>query len=110
MLLHLACTAAAAHADILNGTAKARLLVTFKMCKRDEYICIHNCTADISFLAVLTIGNGNDDVIGSAKTVSDDYLTSRSNRIKAVDVCAVHVLESILAASGIKCVAVGKER
>ena len=84
--------------------------MSFEMRKGDKDIGIHYGTADVSFLAVLTIGNGNDYVVSSSKSVSDDYLASGSNRVKTVDVCAVHVLERMLTASGIKRVAVGKER
>ena len=110
VLLHLTRTGTAPHADVLYTAAKACLLMSFEMRKGDKDIGIHHGTADVSFLAVLTIGNWNDYVVSSSKSVSDDYLASGSNRVKTVDISAVQVFERMLTASGIKRVAVGKER
>ena len=110
MLLHLACTASAAHSDILDRSSESGCLMAFKMCQRNKYIRIHNCASYISFFAVFTVRNRHDDVISSAKTVSDNDLTTCSNRIKAVNICAVHMFKRILAASRIQSVAIGKKR
>ena len=110
VLLHLSGTASAAHADILDRSAEAGLLMAFEVCKRNKDIGIHNGPADISFLAVFPVGNRHKDIISTAKTVTNDYLAACRNSIKAVHICTVHVLQGMFSASGIKRVAVCKER
>ena len=110
MLLHLACTAARAHAQILNSAAEARHLVALEMRKADDDICIHNSTADLSRFAVFRIFYRNLDLIRTAQTVGDDDLAARCHRVEAVVVCTVEMLESMLAAARIQCVAVREER
>lgn len=110
MLFHLAGTAAAAHADILDGTAEARHFVAFKVSQADEDVSIHNGPADFSFFNVFTILDGHFDFIRTAQAVADDDLTARRDRIIAVEVGTVQVFQGMLTAARIKRIAVRQER
>ena len=46
---HLACTAAAAHANVFNNAAEAGHFVSFKMIQADDNIGVHQRLADFGF-------------------------------------------------------------
>ena len=110
MLVLLARAGAAAHADVLQRSAEARLLVSLEVRKAYEYICVHDRSADFRVLDVLAPDDGNLDVVGTFKPVSDDDRTADGERREAVFPCALHVLDGVFAASGIERVAVGQKR
>ena len=110
MLLHLAGTAAAAHADVLDGAAKARGLVSLEMCKADEDVGIHDGTANLGILDVFAILHWDFHVIRTAQAVADDDLAARRRRVETVEIRAVHMLQGMLAAARIKRVAVRQKR
>ena len=109
MLLHLAGTAAASHAQVLHGAAKARLLMTFKVRKTDHDIGIHECLADLCLAHILTALDRNERLVGALESVGDDDLATRGIRGKAVLIGGVDVLERVFAATDIERVAVGEE-
>ena len=110
MLLHFAGSGTAAHSDVLQSTAKACCLMPLEVRQRNKNICIHHRTANVSLLAIFTVSHRNQNIIRTLQTVSNDNLTSGCDSIKAVDVCAVHMLRCASAASGIQSIAVRKKR
>ena len=74
---------------------------------RDSF---HYGTADVCFFTVFAVNDGNRYIIRSFKTVGYDYLTSGSNGIETVDVCAVQMLERMLSAARIESVAIRQKR
>ena len=110
VLLHLACAGAAAHADVLNGTAEARGLVALEVGQADEDICIHDGAADLGRLAELAVGHRHFHLIGAPQAVADEDLAARGHGPEAVQLGAGQVLQRILAAARVEGVAVGQER
>ena len=109
MLLHLAGTAAAAHAQVLHGAAKAGLLMALKVSEADHDIGIHERLADLGLVHVLATLDRNERLVGALEAVGDDDLATRGIRGKAVLVGGVDVLERVFAAAHIERVAVGEE-
>ncbi len=109
MLLHLARTASAAHADVLDGSAKPGLLMPLEMRERDKDVRIHDGVPDKRRLAVLSVMHRHLNVVGPAEPVPNQNLASSRRRIEAVQVCAVQMLQRMLAAARIKRVAVRQE-
>ena len=109
MLLHLARAAAAAHADILERSAEAGHFMPFEMRKADEDIRIHDGAADFRGLHIFAVLDGDIHFIRSAQTVADDDLAARRDGIEAVEIRAVHMLQRMLAAAGIECIAIREE-
>ena len=109
MLLHLAGTAAASHAQVLHGAAKAGLLMTLKVREADHDVGIHECLADLCLAHVLAALDRDERLVGTLEAVGDDDLATRGIRGKAVLVGGVDVLERVFAATDIKRVAVGEE-
>lgn len=109
VLLHLAGTAAAAHAQVLHGAAKTGLLMALKVREADHDIGIHECLADLGLVHVLAALDRNERLVGTLESVGDDDLAARGIRGKAILVGGVDVLERIFAATHIERVAVGKE-
>ena len=109
MLLHLAGTAAASHAQVLHGAAKAGLLMALKVSEADYDVGIHECLADLCLAHVLAALNRDERLVGALEAVGDDDLATRGIRGKAVLISGVDVLERVFAATDIKRVAVGEE-
>ena len=65
MLLHLSGTASAAHANILNTSAKARHLMPFKMTQADKHIRVHDSAADLCLFHHLAALNRHSHIICS---------------------------------------------
>ena len=110
MLVLLARAGAAAHTDVLERSAKARLLMSLEVRKAYEHIRVHNRSADFRVLDVLASDNGNLDIVGAFKSVADDDRAPDGERREAVCPCALHVLDGVFAASGVERVAVGQKR
>ena len=72
MLVLLAGAGAAAHSDILDGTAEAGHLVPFEVGQADEDVGIHDGASDQGFLRVLAALHGDGNVIGTFQTVGDN--------------------------------------
>ena len=109
MLLHLASTAAASHAQVLHGAAKSGLLMALKVGEADHNVGVHECLADLGLVHVLTALDRNECLIGALEAVGDDNLTARGIRGEAVLVGGVDVLERVFAATDVERVAVGEE-
>ena len=109
MLLHLAGTAAATHAQILHGAAKAGLLMALKVGEANHDIGIHECLTDLGLAHVLAALDRDERLVGALETVGDDDLATRGIRSKTVLVGGVDVLERVFAATHIERVAVGEE-
>ncbi len=109
VLLHLARAGAAAHADILERTAKAGGLVALEVGQADEHIRIHDGAADLGGLAVFAVGHRHFHLIRAAQTVTNDHLTAGGHGPEAVQLGAAQVLQRILAAARVQGVAVGQE-
>ena len=63
VLVCLSGPGAAAHTDILDGSAEAGHLVTLKMGKADKDICVHDGPADSCLGDVLSPLHGNADIV-----------------------------------------------
>ena len=109
MLLHLAGTAAASHAQVLHSAAKAGLLMALKVREADYDVGVHECLADLGLVHVLAALDRNERFIGTLEAVSDDNLATRGIRGKTVLIGGVDVLERVFAATDIKRVAVGEK-
>ena len=110
MLFHLPGTAAAAHADIFNGTAKARRFMTFEVSQADEDVGIHNGPADFSRFDVFAVFNGAFNFLCTADTVSNDDLTACRHRVITIEVGTVHMFQGMFTTARIEGVAVRQER
>ena len=109
VLLHLARTAAGSHADVLDGAAKAGLLMALEVRHRDEDVGVHDGTADLGLLDELAAHDRYLDVVRALETVGDDDVAAGAERVEAVGVRGVEVVEGILAAAHVEGVAVGEE-
>ena len=109
MLLHLAGTAAAPHAQVLHGAAKTGLLMTLKVGEANHDIGVHERLTDLGLVHILAALNRDERLVGALEAVSDDDLATRGIRGKAVLVGGVDVLERVFAATDIERVAVGEE-
>ena len=110
MLLHFSCTASAAHTNILECTSKSSCLMAFEMSQADKDIRIHDCMSDKCCLTVLSIYNRNFHFICSSQSISDDNLTACCNGVKSIQIRTVQVLQCILSASRVQCIAVRQKR
>ena len=109
MLLHLAGAAAAAHAQVLHGAAKAGLLMALKVGEADHDIGIHECLTDLGLAHVLAALDRDECLVGALEAVGDDDLAARGIRGKTVLVGGIDVLERVFAATHIERIAVGEE-
>ena len=110
VLVHLAGTAAAAHADIFQRSAKAYILMPLEMGQGNQDIGLHNRAADPRCLAVFAVGDGHLHIVRAPKPVADDNLATGGDGIKTVDFRTGQVLHRIASAAGVKGVAVRQER
>ena len=62
MHLHLACPGAAAHADVLKGSAKACRLMALEMGQGYEDIRVHDSPSYLGFPDILPI-HGHKDIV-----------------------------------------------
>ena len=101
MLLHLSCSAARAHTDVLDGTTETSHLMALEMGQADENIRIHDGPANLGLLDILTILDRHLSLIRTPETIGDDDLAARRERIEAVDIGTIQMLQSMLATAGI---------
>ena len=95
VLLHLAGAGAAAHADVLDGTAEAGGLVALEVAQADEDVGVHDGAADLSGLAVFAVRHRHLHLIGAAQAVGDDDLTAGGHGPEAVQLGAGQMLEGV---------------
>ena len=110
MLSHFSGTASAAHTNILDCAAETGGFMSLEMSKADEYVSVHYSTADSGSWTILRILYRNFYIICTAKSVTDNDLTTSGDSIKAIQIRTIHVLQGILTASRIKGVTVSKKR
>ena len=108
VLLLLTGPGTAAHADVLDGAAKACHLVTLEVVQRDEHIGVHDGPADFGVLDILSI-DGNLHVVGALQTVTNEDGAAHGHGGEAVFPGAVQVLQGVFPAAHIEGVAVGEE-
>ena len=106
---HLARARAAAHADVLERAAEARMLMTLEMRQRDENIGVHHGAADACGLAVFAAHDRDLDIVRALEPVGDDDVTAGGERGIAVEIRGIHVLQRVFAAADVERVAVGEE-
>ena len=106
---HLARARAAAHADVLERAAEARMLMTLEMRQRDEDIGVHHGAADACGLAVFAAHDRDLDIVRALEPVGDDDVTAGGERGIAVEIRGIHVLQRVFAAADVERVAVGEE-
>ena len=109
MLLHLAGAAAASHAQVLHGTAKASLLMALKVGEADHDVGVHECLTDLGLAHILATLDRDERLVGTLEAVGDDDLAARGIRGKAVLIGGIDVLERVFAATDVERVAVGEE-
>ena len=106
---HLARTAAAAHADVLDGTAEAGQLVPLEVGQADEDVGIHDGAADEGALEVVAAFQGHFHLVGALEAVGDDHLAAGAQGREAVLLGGGQMFQGVLAAAHIQGVAVGQE-
>ena len=109
MLLHLARSAAAAHADVLERPAEAGLVVPLEMGERDKDIRVHDRAADLGILHMDAARHGHLHVVGPLEAVGDDDLAAGRERAETVCCRRVQVVERVFSLSDIQRVAVCEE-
>ncbi len=108
MLLHLAGTRAAAHAEVFQRAAEARLLVALEVGQRDHDVGVHDGLADLGLLDEGQIDR-DEGLVRALESVGDDDVAAGLQRREAVEIGRVHVVERVLAAADVERVAVGQE-
>ena len=109
VLLHLAPAGTAAHAQVLNGAAKAGLLMTLEVGQRNDHVSLHNGLADLGRGDVLRALHRHLHVIVTTQAVADNNLTAGRQRRKAILKGGLQMLQGILPTTRIQGVAVGQE-
>ena len=109
MLLHLAPAGTAAHPQVLDGAAKAGLLMPLEVGQGDDHIGLHDGLSDLGGLDVLRPLHGHLHVVVAPQAVADDHLAAGGQRGEAVLIGCVQVLQGVFPAAGIEGVAVGEE-
>lgn len=107
--LHLARTGTAAHAKVFQRAAEARHLMSLEMGQANNDIGIHQRTANLRFLHQLAVRYGYIRLISTLQTVSDDYMAASGERIEAILIGSIHMLQRVLTAADIKSIAVRQE-
>ena len=109
VLLHLARTATAAHAQVLHAATESSLLVTLEVREADHDVGVHEGAADLGVLDVLASHHGHLHLVEALEAVGDDGVAAGLERVEAIGVRAVQVVERVLAAAHVERVAVGDE-
>ena len=109
MLLHLAGTAAASHAQVLHGAAKTGLLMALKVGEADHDIGVHERLTNLGLVYVLAVLDRDECLVGTLEAVGDDDLATRGIRGKAVLIGGIDVLERVFTATDVERVTVGEE-
>ena len=81
---HLARARAAAHADVLERAAVARLLMPLEVREGDDDVRVHQGSADLRVFHILAANDRNLHIVAAAQTVGNDHMAARRERRKAV--------------------------
>ena len=109
VLFHFAGPGAAAHADVFQAAAEARLLVALEMGQGDEHIGVHHRPADLGLLYILAALYGDSHLVIALQTVGNNDMAAGGIGGKTVDVGRFHVIQRVFAAADIQGVAVRQE-
>ena len=109
VLLHLAGPAAAAHADVLETSAHAGLLMPLEVGEGDEDIRVHDGPADLGLLHVFAACHGDGDLVVALEAVADEDVAAGGVGGEAVDVGGLDVVQGVLPSAHIEGVAVREE-
>ena len=83
VLLHLARARAAAHAEVLERAAEARLLVALEVAQGDDNVSVHDGLTDLGLLDQGQV-DGHQGLVGALETVRDDDVAAGLQGGKAV--------------------------
>ena len=109
VLLHLTGPAAAAHADVLQRAAEARLLVALEMGQGDEHVRVHHRPADLGLLHIFAAAHRHLHLVVALEAVGDDDLAAGGQGGEPVEHGGVHVVQGVFPPAYIQGVAVGQE-
>ena len=109
VLLHFAGPGAAAHADIFQASAHARLLVTLEVGQGNEHIRVHHRPADLGGLDVLAALHGHLYLVRALEAVGNEDVAAGGVGGEAVDIGGINVVQRVFPAAHIERVAVGEE-
>ena len=109
VLFHFAGPGAAAHADVFQAAAEARLLVALEMGQGDEHVSVHHRPADLGLLYILAALYGDSHLVIALQTVGNNDMAAGGIGGKTVDVGRFHVIQRVFAAADIQGVAVRQE-
>ena len=110
VLFHFSGAGAAAHADVLDGSAEPGHFVSLEMIQGDENIGVHDGASDFCLFDVFSVRDGDRDIIGSLETVADDDVASGRVGRETVAVGCFDMFQRMFAGTDVKGVAVGQER
>ena len=82
--------------------------MTLEMVQGDHDISIHHSTADLCLLHIVTV-NRNKNFVGTLDAVCDNHVASGGKGVITVFISGIQVVQTILAAANIKCVAVSQK-
>ena len=100
VLLFLPRPGAAAHADVLDGPAKAGHLMALEVGQGDEHIRVHHRPADLGLLHIFAPRHVDLHIVGALQAVADEDGAAHRQRSKAVLPGALQVLQGVLPAAG----------
>ena len=109
VLLHLTRTAAAAHADVFQGTAKAGGFMTLEMGQGNKHIRIHDGPANLGIFYIFAALNRHLHLVVALDAVGNNYLTAGGHGVKPIEHSRVQMIQSVLAAAHVKGVAISEE-
>ena len=84
--------------------------MSFEVVEADEHIGIHDSTANLGFLYILTTSDWHFHFVSTFQTVTNQNRTTDSERSESVFPCTIEMLQGILTATRIEGVTVGQER
>ena len=109
VLLHLAGSASAAHADVLQRAAEAGHLMALEVRQGDQNVCVHQRSAHEGGFAVFPVGHGNFNIVGAAQAVSNDDVAAGGDGVEAVELRIGQVVNGVGEGTGVEGVAVRQE-
>ena len=109
VLLHFTRTAAAAHANVLQGATEARRFMALEMVQGYEHIRVHYRPADLGIAHIFAARHRHLHLIVTLDAVGNDDLAPGGHGVKAVDHGCVQMVQPVFAPADIKGVAVGEE-
>lgn len=109
MELKLSAYTRRSHSKILEGTTESALLMAFEMSHGHHDVGISNGSADLRSRAIFASA-WHFFVIGSLETVSYYHICMDADSVESVLHSGIKMVDGIGTSTGVKGVAVGKER